>query len=105
MIVPVVWVREVGKGRVLYTSLGHNEAVWRSDWYQQHLAQSMKWLTGAAPGSAEPNPREFDREEKLARQAYEQAGGEQASREDVVATFAGPTTRPADAEPQHPATH
>ena len=66
-VVPIVWVKQVGKGRVLYTSLGHNEAVWKSDWYQQHLANSLKWLMGEVEGAAEPNPDVTKKEDELAK--------------------------------------
>ena len=65
--VPVVWCKQVGKGRVLYTSLGHRPDVWSADWYQQHLANSIKWLRGELPGSAEPNPKVSEHEETLAK--------------------------------------
>lgn len=73
-MVPIVWVKQVGKGRVLYTSLGHNEAVWNSDWYQQHLTDSLKWLMGEVEGAVEPNPDATAKEEELAKQAAAQAG-------------------------------
>ncbi len=75
-VVPVVWVKEVGEGRVLYTSLGHNEAVWQSDWYQEHLTNGFKWLLRDIEASAEPNPDVTKREEEIARRA---AGAAEAS--------------------------
>lgn len=54
--VPIAWCRELGKGKVLYTSLGHNPEVWKTDIYQDHLIGAMKWLLGQAPGDATPNP-------------------------------------------------
>jgi len=56
---PVSWVREEGKGRVFYTSLGHREDVWDPEWkagtpdrknspeiaqtYQKHILGGIKW--------------------------------------------------------------
>ena len=106
-LVPVVWAKQVGKGRVLYTSLGHRDDVWRADWYQQHLTQSLRWLMGDARGSAEPNPRESEREARLARSAFGGAqdesrrpqGGEAISADaaqEQTPQPAAPATRPHD---------
>ncbi len=67
---PVSWVRNAGKGRVFYTSLGHREDLWddsadlkdrinpveTSKKYQAHILGGIKWALGLAEGSAEPNP-------------------------------------------------
>jgi len=65
---PVSWVREQGKGRVFYTSLGHREDVWDDDAslpnrlngpevaqnYQKHILGGIRWALGLAEGSATP---------------------------------------------------
>ena len=79
--VPVVWCEQVGKGRMLYTALGHREDVWSADWYRRHLTDSLQWLLGRESGSAEPNPRESEREEKLAKAAFQRYAEEQAGRD------------------------
>ena len=58
---PIAWVKEYGKGRVFYTSLGHREDVWDpntpenfkrenpksvAEAYQQHLLSGIKWALG-----------------------------------------------------------
>ncbi|MEO6279591.1 ThuA domain-containing protein [Roseateles sp.] len=43
---PISWSREFGKGRVFYTALGHNEAVWRMPAFQQHLLGGIEWALG-----------------------------------------------------------
>jgi type 1 glutamine amidotransferase len=67
---PVSWVRNAGKGRVFYSSLGHREDIWSDDVtlpnrvnppetskkYQAHILGGIKWALGLAEGSAEPNP-------------------------------------------------
>jgi len=67
---PVAWVREAGKGRVFYTSLGHREDLWSDDpamkdrkntvemakQYQQHILGGIKWALGLADGSVQANP-------------------------------------------------
>lgn len=65
---PVSWVREQGKGRVFYTSLGHREDVWDDDsslpnrlnppevaqQYQKHILGGIRWALGLAEGSSKP---------------------------------------------------
>lgn len=54
--VPVVWVRQVGKGRLFYTNLGHNEGTWQDARFRTHLLAGIRWALGLEAGSAEPNP-------------------------------------------------
>lgn len=67
---PIAWCKQVGKGRVFYTSLGHREDVWDAEWtdkdgkrknapavaqaYQQHLLGGIKWALGLEKGDAKP---------------------------------------------------
>ena len=51
---PVSWCKQVGKGKVFYTSLGHREEVWVSDKYQKHILGGINWALGLEPGSAVP---------------------------------------------------
>jgi type 1 glutamine amidotransferase len=43
---PLAWTRSYGGGRVFYTALGHEEAVWRDRRYQQMLANAITWAMG-----------------------------------------------------------
>jgi uncharacterized protein len=43
---PVTWLRDYGKGRVFYTSLGHRPEVWRDQRYQTMIVNAMKWAAG-----------------------------------------------------------
>lgn len=43
---PLAWTRRYGKGRVFYTALGHEEAVWNSSWYQQLLLHGIQYAMG-----------------------------------------------------------
>ena len=43
---PITWTRHDGKGRVFYTALGHEEAVWNDPRYQQMLLAGIKWAMG-----------------------------------------------------------
>ena len=55
-LVPVCWVREVGQGRLFYTNLGHNDATWTNDQFQEHLIAGFRWAMKLDAGTAKPNP-------------------------------------------------
>ncbi|MFL6818023.1 MAG: ThuA domain-containing protein [Bradyrhizobium sp.] len=40
---PLAWTRRYGQGRVFYTALGHEEAVWRDFRYQRMLSNAVLW--------------------------------------------------------------
>ncbi len=40
---PLAWTRMYGKGRVFYTALGHEEAVWNDAHYQEMLLNAIQW--------------------------------------------------------------
>jgi type 1 glutamine amidotransferase len=40
---PLAWTRSYGEGRVFYTALGHEEAVWRDPRYQHMLRNAVLW--------------------------------------------------------------
>ena len=63
---PIAWCKEVGDGKLFYTSLGHREDVWLSRDYQQHILGGIKWALGLEKGSAKPQSTEatLSREEK-----------------------------------------
>ncbi len=46
----VAWTKNYGEGRVFYTSLGHNDAVWKDPRYQAHLLAGLQWVTHAEHG-------------------------------------------------------
>ena len=41
---PVAWTRMFGKGRVYYNSLGHEDAVWNDQRYQEMLLSGIRWV-------------------------------------------------------------
>ena len=51
----LAWVRDFGKGRVFYTALGHEDAVWNDPKVQEHMLGGIKWALGLVPGDAKPN--------------------------------------------------
>jgi uncharacterized protein len=40
---PLAWTRSYGQGRVFYTALGHEDAVWRDARYQRLLLNAIRW--------------------------------------------------------------
>jgi len=46
---PLAWTRSYGQGRVFYTALGHEEAVWRDPRYQQILLNGILWTMRRSP--------------------------------------------------------
>jgi type 1 glutamine amidotransferase len=42
----IIWTREVGKGRVFYTSLGHGKEAWENPSWQKMIVQGILWAAG-----------------------------------------------------------
>ncbi|MCS7027083.1 MAG: ThuA domain-containing protein [Bryobacteraceae bacterium] len=53
----VTWVRNYGKGRVFYSSLGHREDSWDRKDIQTMWLEAVKWAMGLTEGDATPRPR------------------------------------------------
>ena len=53
----ISWCRTEGKGRVFYTSFGHDPKVWKDEKFQKHLFGGLKWATGELAGDATPSGR------------------------------------------------
>ncbi len=51
----ISWCRQEGKGRVFYTSFGHDRKVWHDERFQKHLIGGLKWAVGLLPGDATPS--------------------------------------------------
>lgn len=51
---PLAWTRSYGSGRVFYTALGHEEAVWRDARFQTLLRNAVQWATGGQDGNRSP---------------------------------------------------
>jgi type 1 glutamine amidotransferase len=45
---PVIWAQERLSGRTLYTSLGHVAERWQEPAFVEHIASSLRWVTGLA---------------------------------------------------------
>jgi len=37
------WCHEYGKGRVIYSALGHPDELWSQDWFLKHIVGCIKW--------------------------------------------------------------
>lgn len=42
--IPVTWIREYGRGRVFYSSLGHRYEVWQNPDIQRMWIEAVKWV-------------------------------------------------------------
>jgi len=42
----IAWTRPFGKGRVFYTALGHEPALWSDERFQRHLVGGITWAMG-----------------------------------------------------------
>jgi type 1 glutamine amidotransferase len=40
---PVAWYRQIGKGKTFYTSMGHDEAVWKDAHFVQLIENAILW--------------------------------------------------------------
>jgi type 1 glutamine amidotransferase len=52
---PATWVRQQGKGRVFYTSMGHREDVWTNPTFQQILLGGIAWALRNVEADVTPN--------------------------------------------------
>jgi type 1 glutamine amidotransferase len=52
---PATWIRNYGKGRVFYTSMGHREDVWTSRQFQELVVGGITWAVGDAEADCSPN--------------------------------------------------
>jgi hypothetical protein len=52
----VAWIKQEGKGRVFYCSLGHNAGVFQTPAVLQHYLDGIQWALGDLPADAAPKP-------------------------------------------------
>jgi len=53
----VAWIRNYGKGRVFYSTLGHREDSWARPDVQKMWLEAVKWAMGLTQADATPRPR------------------------------------------------
>ncbi|MGI6083306.1 MAG: ThuA domain-containing protein [Limnochordia bacterium] len=39
----MAWCHDFGRGRVIYTGLGHPDDLWREEWFLAHIAGCLRW--------------------------------------------------------------
>ena len=54
--VPVTWVRQIGRGRLFYTNLGHTPSTWDDPRFRAQVVHAVRWTGGRADAPASPNP-------------------------------------------------
>lgn len=79
--VPVTWVRQIGKGRLFYTNIGHTPSTWDDPRYRAQIVEGIKWAAGQTSGDAAPDPRRQALWQVRSLLAY---GGTRAAEIDTV---------------------
>ena len=54
---PIAWAKNYGKGRVFYSTLGHDPETWDNPIVHKMYFEGMKWALGLVPGSVTPLPK------------------------------------------------
>lgn len=52
---PIIWCKTLGKGRIYYNGLGHNEATWNDPIFKASIVDASRWALGDTAGEADPN--------------------------------------------------
>jgi uncharacterized protein len=53
----VAWAKNYGKGRVFYSTLGHDAETWDNPMIYRMYFEAVKWALGLVPGEATPLPK------------------------------------------------
>jgi type 1 glutamine amidotransferase len=53
---PVAWVKEYGKGKVFYSTLGHPDSAWDNPQIQTMYLEAIKWAFGLTQYTPRPHP-------------------------------------------------
>lgn len=67
--IPVAWCKDIEKGRLLFTVLGHGARTWHTQSFRTHLAGAIAWLARRAQGDATPDLTRWESELGRARTA------------------------------------
>jgi uncharacterized protein len=54
---PIAWAKEFGKGRVFYSTLGHDAETWDNPMVPTMYFEAMRWALGLVPGTTAPLPK------------------------------------------------
>lgn len=58
--VPLTWVRQIGRGRLFYTNLGHTLSTWDDPRFRAQIIHAIRWTGGRINAPASPNPEVQD---------------------------------------------
>jgi type 1 glutamine amidotransferase len=53
---PIAWAKEYGKGRVFYSSFGHDASTWDNRDIAQMYLEAIKWALRLTDGDTKPRP-------------------------------------------------
>ncbi len=73
--VPVAWARQIGKGRLFFTNLGHTPSTWNDPRFRRQVAEAVKWAARRTTGAATPDVFRQAMWQFKALLAYEPAPG------------------------------
>jgi len=54
---PIAWAKDYGKGRVFYSTLGHDAETWDNPMVRAMYFEAIKWALGLVPGTTAPIPK------------------------------------------------
>ncbi len=73
--VPIAWAREIGRGRLFFTNLGHTPSTWNDPRFRDQIVQAVLWTGRRTDADATPDTlRQFQWQLK-ALLAYEPVAG------------------------------
>lgn len=73
--VPVAWARQIGKGRLYFSNLGHTPTTWDDPRFRKQLVEAVRWTGRRTRGSATPNLDDQATWQLRALLAYEPVAG------------------------------
>ncbi len=53
--VPIAWAREIGRGRLFFTNLGHTPSTWDDPRFRHQIVEAVLWTGRRADGRATPD--------------------------------------------------
>jgi type 1 glutamine amidotransferase len=57
-LVPLSWVKSIGRGRLAFTNLGHTPSTFDDPRFRAEIIATVKWVAGKGATDAKPNPRD-----------------------------------------------
>ena len=73
--VPVAWARQIGRGRLFFTNLGHTPSTWDDPRFRKQVVEAVKWTGRRTTGEVEPDPLRQAQWQFRALLAYEPVAG------------------------------